>query len=513
MKNNLYILSAFIFLSVSCDQKKISGIDVKPNIIFIMTDDHATKAISAYGGKLNETPHIDRMAEEGIRFEKAFVTNSICAPSRAVILTGKYSHLNGVLDNNTTFDGSQATFPKILQENGYETAIVGKWHLKSQPTGFDHWNVLPGQGNYYNPAFINNGKDTAYQGYVTDIITEKALDWLSARQDKKPFMLMVQHKAPHRNWMPALTNLDQYEHAVFPVPESFYDDYDGREHLKYQALTISEHMDIMYDLKIPCDTCSVANINQWSRNAYKHMLSRLTEEQQIAWNEGYEEEIEEFYSMEHSGKDFIEWKLKRYLQDYLRSIISVDESIGKINRYLEENGLAENTLIIYTSDQGFFLGEHGLFDKRYMYEESFQTPLILKYPAGINKGGVRKQLVMNLDIAPTLLDVAGFEVPEYMQGRSLVPLFDAAETVDWRDAVYYHFYEEAFGVPKHYGVRTDRYKLIRFDTEPVSWEFYDLEEDPYELNNLYGNRQYKEETHQLEDKLLELREKYSVPED
>jgi arylsulfatase A-like enzyme len=512
MKSIFCIATAFVLAIGACDQKQSVVDQAKPNIVFIMTDDHATNAISAYGGKLNETPHIDKLAEEGIRFERAFVTNSICAPSRAVILTGKYSHLNGVRDNDTRFDSSQVTFPKLLQENGYETAIVGKWHLKSQPTGFDYWNVLPGQGRYYNPAFINNGEDTVYQGYVTDIITEKALQWLSSRQSDQPFMLMVHHKGPHRNWMPALKYLDQYDNTKFPVPETFYDDYAGREHLINQSLTVAQHMDVMYDLKIPCDTCSMASINNWSRNAYKHMMSRLSGEQRAAWDAGYEEEIEGFYQIDHSGRAFAEWKLNRYLQDYLRTISSVDESVGKINHYLQENGLAENTLIIYTSDQGFFLGEHGLFDKRYMYEESFQTPLIMKYQAEI-KGSIQTaQLVLNLDIAPTLVDVAGVQVPAFMQGRSLVPLFEDPEKAVWREAVYYHFYEEAFGVPHHYGIRTNNFKLIWFDTEPVSWEFYDLKEDPKEVNNLYGNSRYQDEIDNLKEKLTELRDEYEIPE-
>ncbi len=484
MKNILFFSVILGLMIVSCEQKRSDVSEARPNIIFILTDDHANKAISAYGDNLNETPHIDKLAEEGIRFNNSFVTNSICAPSRAVILTGKYSHLNGVKDNNTKFDSSQVTFPKILQQNGYETAIVGKWHLKSQPTGFDHWNVLPGQGHYYNPVFINNGKDTVYQGYVSEIITEKALEWMSSRQNDRPFMLMVHHKAPHRNWMPALKYLDQYDNTTFPVPETFYDDYEGREHLKHQQLTIAHHMDVMYDLKIPCDTCSLANINNWSRDSFRHLMSRLSEEQRAAWDEGYEEEIAEFNSIDHAGKDFTEWKLRRYLQDYLRTISSVDESVGAISRFLDENGLAENTLIVYTSDQGFFLGEHGLFDKRYMYEESFKTPLIMKYPAGITAGSVSQQLVMNLDIAPTLLEAAGVNIPASMQGQSLLPLFADPDPEDWRDAVYYHFYEDAFGVPQHYGVRTQDYKPIRINTEPAAWALHHLEKDPPATNNL-----------------------------
>jgi arylsulfatase A-like enzyme len=507
MNKTLSFILPFSLAFFSCTY---STNEKKPNIIFIMTDDHATQAISAYEGRLNETPGMDEMAAEGIIFKNAFVTNSICAPARAVILTGKYSHLNGVKDNSTKFDSTQLTFPKIFQRNGYETAIIGKWHLKSQPTGFDYWNVLPGQGEYYNPRFINNGYDTVYEGYVTDIITENAIEWLSHRNSEKPFLLMVHHKAPHRNWMPALKYLNAYEHREFPIPGSFNDNYGGREHLKKQKLTISRHMDIMYDLKIPCDTCETAEINQWAGSAYRNMLAGLTGEQRAAWEEGYEEEIMEFESLEPSGENFNQWKFNRYIQDYLRCILSVDESISEINRYLGENNLHEKTLVVYTSDQGFFLGEHGLFDKRYMYEESIRTPLIMKYPERIKKGTVSEHLVLNLDMAPTFLDLAGMDIPPSMQGRSLVPLFEVREEQNWRDAVYYHYYEDAFGVAPHYGVRTRNFKLIRFDANPASWELYDLQDDPCELNNLYPDPNYEGIANGLKQKLEELRFTYQI---
>ncbi len=384
----LLLICAFLLSSLTSCSKEPAGQQARPpNILFIMTDDHAARAISAYGSKINETPNIDELAAEGLLFRNAFVTNSICASSRAVILTGLYSHLNGVRDNETAFDSAQLTFPELLRANGYETAIVGKWHLRSQPSGFDYWNVLPDQGDYYNPAFIDNGKDTVYEGYVTDLITEKSLEWLSARKSEKPFMLMIHHKAPHRNWMPALRHLDVYDNDSFPIPVSFNDDYQGREHLIDQQLTVAEHMSRMYDLKIPCDTCTEAPINRWTPGAYRAKMNRLTDEQRAAWENGYQEEINEFKSLDHNNKqDLKQWKLRRYLQDYLRCIMAVDESIGAVHQYLKENDLAENTLVVYTSDQGFFLGEHRLFDKRYMYEESFQTPLIMKFPGRIEKG-------------------------------------------------------------------------------------------------------------------------------
>ncbi len=502
-----FFLVLGIFTLLGCSQEEQES---RPNIVFIMTDDHAPSAISAYGSPYLETPNIDQLAEEGLLFKKAFVTNSICAPSRAVILTGEYAHLNSVPDNDTPFDTAQLTFPKILREHGYQTAIVGKWHLKSQPRGFDYWNVLPSQGAYYNPGFIDNGMDTTYQGYVTDIITEKTLEWLEQRDRDKPFLLMMHHKAPHRNWMPALRHLDEFEEGFSNVADNYFDDYKGRAHLEQQTLTVAEHMSLSYDLKMRCDTCTEAPINKWTAGAYQHRLSRLSDEQLSQWKAGYQKEREEFYAFnDHDSRAFKAWKLKRYLQDYLRCILSVDESIGAVNEYLKSAGLDENTIVVYTSDQGFFLGEHGLFDKRYMYEESFRTPLLMKYPALVEAGSSTEQLVMNLDLAPTFLDLAGIEVPPSMQGMSLRPLLSGPEP-DWREAVYYQFYEDAFGVPPHYGVRTGRYKLIRFDTEPVSWELYDLEKDPDEMNNRYGDADYESVTADLKNKLQALRVQYKL---
>ncbi len=495
-----------LILLLSCREQE-EGV---PNVIVIMTDDHATHALSAYGGHLNRTANLDRLAEQGLLFRNAFVTNSICAPSRAVILTSKYSHLNGVPDNSSVFDSAQLTFPKLFQEKGYETAIIGKWHLGSQPTGFDHWNVLPGQGDYYNPAFIKNGSDTIYQGYVTDIITDKTLEWLEGRSNAKPFMLLMHHKAPHRNWMPALRHLNEFEDADFSFPDNFRDTYQGRYHLTQQQLSVSKHMSYAYDLKIPCDTCSEQPINQWTPQAYKAKMNRLTDAQLAEWKKGYEEEISEFIQLDHADTVAVsKWKLKRYLQDYLRCVLAVDESVGQIIDYLEESGLAGNTVVVYTSDQGFFLGEHGLFDKRYMYEESLKTPLLMKYPREIKPGSVSEALVMNLDIGPTLLDLAGIEVPPSFQGHSLRPLF-RSEKVEWRDAVYYQYYEQVFGVPAHYGLRTDRYKLIKFSTNPPSWEFYDLANDPKEMNNLYHEEAYGEIVQMLKQRIKSLQNQYQL---
>ncbi len=509
-KNFILITSLSVSL-ISCTNNHQKSSEVKPNIIFIMSDDHASQAISCYGSKLNETPNIDKLAHQGLLFKNAFVTNSICAPSRAVILTGKHSHLNGVRDNHIHFDSSQVTFPKILKENGYETAIVGKWHLKSQPTGFDYWNVLPGQGDYYNPKFIKMGRDTVYEGYVTEITTELALDWLRSGKSDQPFMLMVHHKAPHRNWMPHTKNLDKYEDEEFLQPVSFKDDYSGREHLKNQKLTVAHHMDIMYDYKIPCDTCDGDVVNHWVRDEYNNELSKFTPEQRDAWEVGYKNEVEEFFSSNFTSQERINWNLKRYLQDYLRCILSVDESVGEIMQYIEQNGLSENTLIVYTSDQGFFLGEHGLFDKRYMYEESLRTPLIMKYPAKITKGIRSNELVQNLDLAPTILDVAGIAIPEPFQGKSLTPLFITPDLANWRESIYYQFYESGWGVPEHYGIRTKNFKLIHFTTKPDSWELYDLKADPYEMKNLYSDVTYVLAIKKLKKELIELQTKYKIP--
>jgi arylsulfatase A-like enzyme len=444
-------------------------------------------------------------------FNRAFVTNSICAPSRAVILTGKHSHLNGVLNNHVRFDSSQASFPKILQKNGYQTAMIGKWHLKSAPEGFDYWNVLPGQGDYYNPRFIKNGSDTTYRGYVTDIITDLSLEWLSKRRKSEPFLMMVHHKAPHRNWMPDARHLDVFEDVTFPQPASFHDDYSGREHLHQQKLTIARHMDMVYDFKIPCDTCPIAEVNRWSRNEYRNQMMAMDSVQANAWNKGYEQEINHYETATFTPDELVNWKFQRFLQDYLRCILSVDENVGRILEYLDRQGLTENTVVVYTSDQGFFLGEHGLFDKRYMYEESLRIPLVIRYPDGIKPGLICHELVQNLDIASTLLEMAGADIPDEMQGRSLRPLFTSAAMANWRDAVYYQFFESGWGVPQHYGIRTKSHKLIHFLTEPDSWELYDLDNDPHELINLYHEPANKELVQELKMKLRALQKVYEVP--
>ena len=499
----LCVLFALIFMLAGCNHSKVKN----PNILFIMSDDHAFQAISAYNSQLVQTPNVDKIAHEGMLFTKAFVTNSLCAPSRAVIQTGKFSHLNGVWGNGQQFNGSQVTFPKLLQQNGYQTAIVGKWHLKSDPTGFDYWNILPGQGDYYNPDFIKMGKDTVYRGYVTDIITNLSIDWLKNRNNNKPFCLMMQHKAPHRSWMPALKNLELFNDIDFPLPDNFYDDYKDRKALQKQMLTVKNHMDIRMDFKVPCNSCDTVPVNFWAPGEYWRRLNRLLPEERAKWDEAYQMEEDKFGKVRYNEADYDKWKFRRFMEDYLRCIVSVDESVGRIMDFLKENGLDNNTIVVYTSDQGFFLGEHGLFDKRFMYEEAMRTPLLIKYPREIEVGSVSGKLVQNLDIAPTLLDVAGVEIPEGMQGKSLRKLWKE-NPENWRDAIYYHYYEKGFGATPHYGIRTNKYKLIHFYDVVDSWELYDLKKDTFEMNNLIDNPAYIDVVKDLKENLQVLQGKY-----
>ncbi|SMG21501.1 sulfatase family protein [Arenibacter troitsensis] len=489
----------------SCKEEKVAILNKKPNIIYIMTDDHGYQAMSAYNGGLNETPNIDRIAKNGVKFTRSFVTNSICSPSRAVMLTGKFSHLNGQQINSQKFDGSQMTFPKLLQKEGYQTAMIGKWHLGSDPTGFDYWNILPGQGDYYNPDFNEMGNKSRVEGYVTGLITKFSLDWLKNRDQEKPFAMLMHHKAPHRCWMPDTTYLEKYNDVKFPLPDNFYDDYENRTAAASQKMHIKDFCPVndlkMYDKE--------GEIDGPLRKYFEVQINRMNPEQRAAWDKAYDKEIEYFKNANLSGKELMEWRYQRYLEDYLRCIASVDDSVGEILDYLEENGLAENTLVVYTSDQGFYLGEHGWFDKRFMYEESFRTPLLMQLPSRFKKGRV-DQLVQNIDYAPTFLELAGVEVPEEMQGESLLPILEGKEIPKWREALYYHYYEYPgpHSVKRHYGVRTDRYKLIHFYNNIDQWELYDLKEDSTEMHNLYGKEGYAEITEDLHAKLEGLREQY-----
>jgi len=483
--------------------------ETRPNIVLIVSDDHAYQAISAYGDRLAEvapTPSIDRIADEGMRFDRATVTNSICGPSRAVILTGVHSHLNGMRSNRVSFDGSQQTFPKILRTNGYATSLIGKWHLRSAPTGFDHWEILDGQGSYYNPIFITEQGSRDEPGYVSELITQKSLAWLkTGRNPDKPFLLMMQHKAPHREWMAAPEHLDDFDDTTVPEPENLFDDYATRgTAAKKQNMSIERTMLLGSDLKVWTDE------NRQTKH-YDRTYGRMTAEQRQEWDAAYSNKNEEFLSADLQGKDLLRWKYQRYLKDYLRTAASVDDSVGEVLQYLQESGLDENTLVIYSSDQGFYLGEHGWFDKRFMYEQSFRTPLLVKWPGHIEPGSVNNDLVSNLDFAQTILDVAGIELPDDMQGLSLRPLLEGDKPDDWRQSLYYRYYEYPFTheVQPHSGVSTKRYKLIRFHTLK-EWELYDLEADPAEMQNVYGKPEYADIVADLKAELIRLEKQYKV---
>jgi len=484
----------------------------RPNIIFIMTDDHTKQAIGAYGSLINETPNIDRIAQNGMRFERCFVTNSICSPSRATILTGKYSHLNGVTDNIKAFDGSQQTFPKLLQAAGYETAIVGKWHLKTAPTGFDHWNILPDQGDYYNPEFVENGDTISHTGYVTDIITDKAINWLENRNSKEePFLLLYQHKAPHRNWLPGPEHLNMYDNVDIPIPETYFDDYTGRgTAAREQKFHIMEDQDIIFDSKNFKFDELKERYEDSERNYFLPMFQRLNDEQRAAWAEAYYPEVEAFRQANLKGEALAKWKYQRYIKDYLRCVASVDDNMGRFLDYLEASGQADNTIVVYTSDQGFFLGEHGWFDKRFMYEESFSPPLLIQWPGVIEPGSVNTDLVSNLDFAETFLDAAKVDVPEDMQGTSMLPLFTDPDKAEWRKSAYYHYYEYqgVHSIKRHYGVRTERYKLMHFYHDINEWELYDLKEDPQEMNNVYHDPNYSAIKEKMHEELRKVMKKY-----
>jgi arylsulfatase A-like enzyme len=506
----------------------------RPNILLIFSDDHARQAVSAYGSSINRTPNIDRLARGGLLFTNCLVTNSICAPSRATVLTGKYSHTNGQITNAESFDGAQWTFPKVLRESGYETAIIGKWHLKSAPTGFDYWRVLIGQGPYYNPPIRSPTDTTIMEGYTSEILTDLALDWLKERPDEQPFLLMYQHKAPHRNWQPSPDHIDDYVDVDVPMPETFYDDYQGGRTKAAGASVMSVANNLTIDdLKI-------------------RPPGNLTDAQRTRWDESYETRNAVVREAGLDGDELVNWKYQRYVKDYLRSVQSLDDNIGRVLDYLDDSGLAENTIVVYASDQGWYLGEHGWYDKRWMYEPSLRTPFIVRWPGRIPAGSVSDALVSNVDFAPTFLAAAGASIPQEVQGKSLLPFFDAArpgeqaanlramELIEatrpgtpvpmfetppdplatfttpsgWRGSFYYQYYEYPgwHCVRRHYGVRTDRYKLIYFYTLDA-WELFDLSSDPDELTNQYHNPDFSDIRSELQAELEQLRVDLNVPED
>lgn len=448
--------------------------DKRPNILILFSDDHALRAIGAYGSPYIKTPNIDRLAREGALYQNMFCTNSLCAPSRATMLTGKFSHKNGHKDNLTQFDAGQNMYPKYLQAAGYQTSWIGKWHLQTIPQYFDYWSVLPGQGAYYNPDFIEPGDKTVrVEGYATDVITDKALRWLNHdRDDSKPFCLVIGHKCPHRNWLPDTGDLRAFDNVKFQLPKTFYDTYEGRLAAKRQDMTVTKTMRLKEDLKVDAGDDA--------------FVKRMNPAQRKAWLAYYDRVTADFKKQNPSGRALDEWKYQRYMQDYLGTLLSLDRNVGRVLDYLDKTGLAENTIVIYSSDQGFYLGEHGWFDKRFMYEESHHMPMLIRYPKRIKPGTIDRAIHNNTDFAPTILQEAGIPVPKDMQGQSFF-----SKTP--RKSTYYHYYEypAEHSVQTHFGIRTDRYKLIRFYNDGDYWELYDLKTDPDELQNQYNNPAYK----------------------
>jgi arylsulfatase A-like enzyme len=517
MKTSKFVLVPSVFLAVlfSCATGEKEPTQ-RPNIIFIMSDDHAYQAISAYGNNLIETPNIDRIAKMGMLFTNASVTNSICAPSRATILTGKHSHINGKVDNHFPFDTTNITFPQLLQEAGYQTAMFGKLHFGNSPKGFDQFKILPGQGAYYNPDFITkNDGEIQVKGYVTDIITDMTLDWLEKeRKPEEPFMLMYLHKAPHRSWLMAERHMADFTSRTFPEPETLFDNYDGRPAAEEAEMSILKHMSWSGDSKIfpeVMDELGVPEIGI-DKLRYNYETGRMDSTQMKNFRAAYARVNEDFKARytNMSETEMMAWRYQRYMQDYLGTIQAVDENVGRLLDYLEEKDLLENTIIVYTSDQGFYLGEHGWFDKRFAYDESFKTPLLVAWPGQIAPGSKSTKMVQNLDFAQTFLDVAGAEAPGDMQGVSLVPLFTGNEDQWTRDAVYYHYYEypAEHMVNRHYALVNEDYKLIHFYYGLDYWELYDRKKDPHELNNVYEDAAYAEVRETLHIEMDKIRKKY-----
>ena len=514
----LSLLSFLLVVIPAWAQSPNPSAKERPNIIFIMADDHAYQAISAYSNRLIETPNIDRIAKMGMRFTNATVTNSICAPSRATILTGKHSHLNGKIDNDFPFDTTNVTFPQLFQEAGYQTAMFGKLHFGNNPKGFDQFKILPGQGSYYNPDFITKNEGTIrVEGYVTDIITDMTLNWLQEeRNPEEPFLLFYLHKAPHREWLPAERHLEEFTQRSFPEPATLFDDYSGRGRAAKEAeMNLLKHMNWSGDSKIYPSVMRELGIPQtstWDTMAFSREVGRLTPAQLANWTRSYDKVNaalkESFPAMDEKEK--MQWRYQRYMQDYLGTIRAVDENVGRVLDYLEANQLMDNTLIVYTSDQGFYLGEHGWFDKRFVYDESFKTPLLVAWPGKIAPKSISTTMVQNLDYAQTFLEAAGISAPADMQGESLIPLL-TGNSEEWtRDAVYYHYYEypAVHMVKRHYAVVTEQYKLVHYYYDTDEWELIDRVKDPQELRNVYNDPTYAPVVAELHRKLEELRKLY-----
>lgn len=485
---NLLFLATFFLIAITSAQKK-------PNIVIIISDDHSFQSIGAYNkGETSYTPNIDKLADEGLIFNKAYVANSICGPSRACILTGKFSHKNGYTDNETSkYDSNQQQFVNILQENGYQTAWIGKYHLGYDPKGFDFFKILIGQGHYFNPDFIiSGGKKVQEEGYESDIVQNEAEKWLNSRDTEKPFCLIVGHKATHRTWMPDIQDLGKFEHINFPLPKNFYDDYNGRKPASLQEMSIGKDLQMGYDLKMFFGENQEVDAN----------FTRMNPQQLKAYEDFYRPIQQDLERKNLSGNALTEWKFQRYMRDYYATALSLDRNIGRMADYLKKNNLAENTIFIYLSDQGFYMGEHGWYDKRWMYEESFRTPMIMKFPSVIKPQQVSESMVMNVDIAPTLLEMAGIPIPSDIQGKSFAKVLkNPKEKI--RDVVYYHYYENGeHAVSPHFGIKNERYKIIRFYKRHNGWELYDLKKDPHEMNNIYDKKSSKKIIKRMK-KLLE----------
>ena len=522
------LIITLIILLNSCTNQ-----DKRPNILFIMSDDHAYQAVSAYSDKLINTPNIDRIADEGILFTNACVTNSICAPSRATILTGKFSHLNGKIDNHAKFDTTQVTFPQLFKKAGYQTAMFGKLHFGNNPKGVDDFLILPGQGHYINPKFLGKKSDTLITGYVTDIITDLTLDWFKNKRDEeKPFMMMYLHKAPHRAWWPSPEKFAEFYEKRFPEPETLFDDYSNRgTAAKTAEMNLLTHMQYMHDSKVrPTVIKQMGQVNpeivyikgdgtlmRPTARGFYGPFGRANQDQKKKYNVTLDKISADFQENwpKMNDKEKMKWKFQRYMQDYLATISSVDDNVGRVLDYLDESGLDKNTIVVYTSDQGFYLGEHGWFDKRFIYNESFKTPLLIRWPNKIQAGITNDEMVQNLDFAQTFLEAAMIDIPEDMQGESLIPLLTGNNEKWTREEVYYHYYEypSVHMVKRHYGIVNKEYKLVRFYYDVDEWELYDRLNDPNEVNNVYDNPEYADVVEDLKIRLANLRLKYKDSEE
>lgn len=509
---SLFVLAVLLSQSVSYA-------DERPNILFIFSDDHAVSAISSYEGlhaKSAPTPSIDRIANEGALFQNSFCANSICGPSRACILTGKHSHVNGFMRNSRKpFNQQQWTLPKALQKAGYQNAVVGKWHLKSKPLGFDYWEVLPGQGNYYNPVYLQmDGGKKQFSGYVTDLTTSKSIDWLKKRDQNKPFFLMCQYKAPHRTFSPATRYLGALDDKTIEEPKSLFDDYANRsETLKANEMEIDRHMTWAYDLKVRDDELLGIEVPDF-RNYGTPEYNRMDSEQKEAWNQHFgprnREFVENYKAGKYDKRSLVQWKFQRYVRNYLETVKAVDENVGRLLKYLDENNLTENTIVIYGSDQGFYLGEHGWFDKRWIFEESLKMPFVIRWPGKIKPGSRPKAMIQNIDYAPTFLEMAGLDIPEEIQGKSMMPILkDSSKKI--RDSLYYAYYELGeHAVPQHFGVRTESKKLF-YLPKTKEWQMFDLAKDPQEMKNVYEEPEYADVRKELTAEYERLRKEFRAP--